>query len=127
MIFGEIDLKLNLIQLESLKGISFKRIDRNKTSNLDEKINKFISSYEVTNQVVPNAVIENVPIFPGCEKIPKSQSRGCFQNKITEHIRKNMFNIGIQGRVYCHFIIDVDGFVKQIRVRGIIKFWRKMR
>lgn len=120
LIFGEIDLKLNLIQLESLKGISFKRIDRNKTSNPDEKINKFISSYEKgMNQVVVSFnSLENVPVFPGCENTDKSKRRDCFQNKINEYIKNNISDYGIQGRVLCNFIINEDGFIEQIRVRG---------
>ena len=38
---------------------------------------------------VPFAVIEDVPIFPGCEKVAKSQRRQCFQEQINKHIRKN--------------------------------------
>ena len=55
---------------------------------------------------VPFAVIEDVPIYPGCEKVPKSQRRACFQEQINKHIRKNFRypeiaqEMGIQGRVY---------------------------
>ena len=38
---------------------------------------------------VPFAVIEDVPIFPGCESVAKSQRRACFQDKINQHIRRN--------------------------------------
>ena len=38
---------------------------------------------------VPFAVIEDVPIYPGCENVPKSQRRACFQEQINKHIRKN--------------------------------------
>ena len=30
---------------------------------------------------VPFAVIEDVPIFPGCERVKKSERRNCFQEK----------------------------------------------
>ena len=30
---------------------------------------------------VPFAVIEDVPIYPGCENVPKSQRRACFKSK----------------------------------------------
>src|SRR5690606_22196746 len=31
---------------------------------------------------VPFAVIEDVPVFPGCESVSKSQRRGCFEQKM---------------------------------------------
>jgi hypothetical protein len=39
---------------------------------------------------VPFAVIEDVPIFPGCEKVAKSKRRECFQDQINKHIRKKL-------------------------------------
>ena len=73
---------------------------------------------------VPFAVIEDVPIFPGCEKVAKSQRRACFQEKINKHIRKNFRypeiaqEMGIQGRVYVQFVIAKDGSITSIRMRG---------
>ena len=61
---------------------------------------------------VPFAVIENVPVFPGCERVAKTKRRECFQEKINIHIRKNFRypviaqEMGIQGRVYVNFIIS---------------------
>lgn len=37
---------------------------------------------------VPFAVIEDVPIFPGCEKVKKSKRRDCFQEQMNKHIKK---------------------------------------
>ena len=73
---------------------------------------------------VPFAVIEDVPIFPGCESVAKSQRRACFQDKINQHIRRNFRypeiaqEMGIQGRVYVNFIIARDGSITNIRMRG---------
>ena len=73
---------------------------------------------------VPFAVIEDVPIYPGCEKVPKSQRRTCFQDKINKHIRKNFRypeiaqEMGIQGRVYVQFVIAKDGSITSVRMRG---------
>ena len=73
---------------------------------------------------VPFAVIEDVPIFPGCEKVAKSKRRECFQDQINRHIRKNFRypeiaqEMGIQGRVYVNFIISKDGSISNIRMRG---------
>jgi len=73
---------------------------------------------------VPFAVIEDVPICPGCEKVAKSERRNCFQEKMNTHIRKNFRypeiaqEMGIQGRVYVNFIIAKDGSISNIRMRG---------
>jgi len=73
---------------------------------------------------VPFAVIEDVPIFPGCERVKKSERRDCFQENMNKHIRKNFRypeiaqEMGIQGRVYVNFIIAKDGKITNIRMRG---------
>ena len=64
---------------------------------------------------VPFAIIEDVPLYPGCEKVPKSQRRKCFQEQIQKHINKNFRypeiaqEMGIQGRVFVQFTIGKDG------------------
>ena len=73
---------------------------------------------------VPFAVIEDVPIFPGCEKVSKSERRNCFQQQMNKHIRKNFRypeiaqEMGIQGRVFVQFMIGKDGSISGIRTRG---------
>ena len=91
----------------------------------DEIIIEEIEVEEVFEDIdVPFAVIEDVPIFPGCESVAKSQRRACFQDKINQHIRRNFRypeiaqEMGIQGRVYVNFIIAKDGSITNIRMRG---------
>ena len=73
---------------------------------------------------VPFAIIEDVPLFPGCENVKKSERRKCFQENIQRHIAKNFRypeiaqEMGIQGRVYVQFVIDKDGSITGIRTRG---------
>jgi len=74
---------------------------------------------------VPFSVIENVPIYPGCEdKITNEERRACFQAKIQQHVANEFrypetaLQMGIQGRVYVQFAIDSKGFITSIRVRG---------
>ena len=79
---------------------------------------------ELDDVDVPFAVIEDVPIFPGCERVKKSERRDCFQEQMNKHIRKNFRypeiaqEMGIQGRVYVNFIISKDGSITNIRMRG---------
>ncbi|MEH6746262.1 MAG: M56 family metallopeptidase [Maribacter arcticus] len=71
---------------------------------------------------VPFAVVDEVPIFPGCEDA--ADKRACFNDKIQLHISKN-FNYplaaqyaGIQGRVSVMFLITSDGTIDNIKMRG---------
>ncbi|UJH68350.1 energy transducer TonB [Allomuricauda sp. SCSIO 65647] len=71
---------------------------------------------------VPFAVIEDVPIFPGCEGAKDKKS--CFQEMMQKHIRKNFRypeiaqEMGVQGRVNVIFVIQKDGSIGNIRMRG---------
>ncbi|MBU2526178.1 MAG: energy transducer TonB [Bacteroidetes bacterium] len=79
---------------------------------------------EVEDVSVPFAVIEDVPLFPGCEKVAKDKRRDCFQEKMNDHIRDNFQypeiaqEMGIQGRVYVQFTIAKDGSITDVRMRG---------
>ncbi len=71
---------------------------------------------------VPFSVIEDVPIFPGCEGA--GDKRACFNEMMQKHIRKNFRypeiaqEMGIQGRVSVMFTIQKDGSIGNIRMRG---------
>ncbi|MEM9141483.1 MAG: energy transducer TonB [Bacteroidota bacterium] len=73
---------------------------------------------------VPFAVIEDVPVFPGCEKKPKAELRNCFNKMMQKHISKNFRypeiaqEMGVQGRVAVMFVIQKDGSIGNIRMRG---------
>ncbi|MGC6479253.1 MAG: energy transducer TonB [Flavobacteriaceae bacterium] len=77
---------------------------------------------EVTD--VPFAIIEQIPLFPGCDKVPKKEQKNCFQDRINAHIRKTFRypqiaqDLGVQGKVYVSFVIDRDGKITNIRSRG---------
>ncbi|QLG44469.1 energy transducer TonB [Costertonia aggregata] len=71
---------------------------------------------------VPFSVIEDVPVFPGCEN--EKDKRACFQTMMNKHIKK-VFRypelekeMGIQGRVNIMFEIQKDGSIDNIRMRG---------
>jgi protein TonB len=74
---------------------------------------------------VPFAVIENVPIFPGCEKGSNSVKRKCMSDKITKFVQKK-FNTDLAGdlgltgrqRINVVFKIDKGGNVVGVRSRA---------
>ncbi|QLG47204.1 TonB family protein [Costertonia aggregata] len=94
-------------------------------SKEDTVINGYVIEKETSNQKgvgVPFAVVDEVPVFPGCENA--ENKRKCFQEKMNEHIRKNFSypkaaqEKGIQGRVSTFFVIQKDGSIGDLRMRG---------
>ena len=87
------------------------------------EIEEIVVEEEEEDVEVPFAIIEDIPIFPGCEKVSKKMQRKCFEEKIHKHIVKNFRypeiaqEMGIQGRVYVSFIIDKDGNVVGVQPR----------
>ena len=73
-------------------------------------------------EIIPFSVIEDVPVFPGCENA--KDQRACFQEKMQKHIRKHFKypemaqEMGLQGRVNIMFTIQKDGSISEVRMRG---------
>ncbi|TRO66979.1 energy transducer TonB [Christiangramia sabulilitoris] len=101
-------------------------------SNLEERIEVIEvaqiveEELEETVEEVPFVLIEDVPIFPGCEKFTDNQSRkNCMSSKIDEFIHRE-FNtdLGAQlnlygiNKIYVVFRINEKGLVSNIQVRG---------
>ena len=92
--------------------------------------NKVVEEIEEDVQVA-FAVIEDVPVFPGCEGLSKKETKNCFQKKMQEHVAENFnypqmaLDMGIQGRVSVIFIIDAKGYITGIRSRGPDKILEK--
>ncbi|MBE9490311.1 MAG: energy transducer TonB [Bacteroidetes bacterium] len=74
---------------------------------------------------VPFAVIENVPVFPGCEKGNNDAKRKCMSDKINKFVQKK-FNTDLAGdlgltgrqRINVIFKIDKNGNVVGVRSRA---------
>jgi periplasmic protein TonB len=72
---------------------------------------------------VPFAVIENVPIFPGCEKGNNAAKRKCMSEKITKFVQKK-FNtdlagdLGLTGRQRINVVFKIDKTGRVVGVRS---------
>jgi protein TonB len=74
---------------------------------------------------VPFAVIENVPVFPGCERGNNAKKRKCMSEKIAKFVQRK-FNtelagdLGLSGRqrISVIFKIDKNGNVTGVRARA---------
>lgn len=94
-------------------------------SNEEEEVME-VEDVEVAEEFedvdVPFAVIENVPVFPGCEN--ESNKRACFNKMMQKHISRNFRypeisqEMGVQGRVSVMFTIQKDGSIGNVRMRG---------
>lgn len=79
---------------------------------------------EELDEEVPFAVIEDVPVFPGCEGVAKNKRLECFMEQMAKHIKKNQqyperaMEDNIQGRVSVLFVIDKDGNITNVQARG---------
>jgi len=72
---------------------------------------------------VPFAVIENVPIYPGCEKGNNAAKRKCMSDKINKFVQKK-FNtdlagdLGLTGRQRINVIFKIDKHGNVVGVRS---------
>ena len=98
-------------------------------TNLDEIVEvEEVVEAPVEEEVadVPFAVIEDVPIFPGCEKFKNNNERKkCMQENITKYVNKNFdtdlgSELGLSGinRVIVQFRIDEKGNIGQVMARA---------
>ncbi len=94
----------------------------------NEEIAK-IEDIEVAKEDIPDQIpfvlIENAPVFPGCEnEKTEKEKRECFQEMMQNHIRKNFRypelaqEMGIEGRVNVIFVIQKDGSIGNVQMRG---------
>jgi protein TonB len=84
-----------------------------------------VEEEEEVMEDVPFAIIEDVPVFPGC-KGNKDQLRECLQSEITRHVNKN-FNSELASdlglapgvkRIFVMFKIDKDGSITDVQARA---------
>ena len=108
------------------KKIETTEVDENKpvVVNTASSYGEEGGTAEEIDEEVPFAVIEDVPVFPGCEGVAKNKRLDCFMEQMAKHIKKNQqypekaMEDGIQGRVSVLFVIDKDGSITNVQVRG---------
>jgi len=98
-------------------------------TNQNEEIVEIEEIEEVVEEEiadVPFAVIENVPIYPGCENAGNNNAKKqCMSEKIQKFVQKK-FNtelagdLGLEGRqrISVQFKIDKNGKVTDVRARA---------
>lgn len=100
-----------------------------KSTETDQEEEITIEEVEEVNEViedVPFSAIQDVPVFPGCEKYKTNDERKkCMSNKIKKFVNKRFdtslgSDLGLSGinRVYVQFKIDKNGDVVNVRARA---------
>ena len=77
---------------------------------------------EESDYDVPFSVVEKIPMFVNCEDINNQENKKCFDEKIKEHIAKNLKcsnkdNLDTNIRVIVVFTIKSDGSIANIKTR----------
>ena len=96
--------------------------------NQEEEIMEIDEIEEAEEEIadVPFAVIENVPVYPGCEKKrSNAEKKKCMSEKVQKFVQKK-FNtelagdLGLEGRqrIAVQFKIDKNGDVVNVRARA---------
>ena len=86
--------------------------------NLDNQL----QSIKEAMVTLPFAIVDEVPIFPGCENA--TDKKNCFNEMMQNHISANFKypeeaqDKGIQGRVNAMFVILRDGSISDVKMRG---------
>lgn len=101
-------------------------IESTETSQEEEIEVEEVEVEEIEEDIeVPFAVIENVPIFPGCEKGNNDAKKKCMSEKIAKFVNKK-FNtdlaadLGLSGRQRINVIFKIDktGNIVGVRARA---------
>ncbi|MFN4762380.1 M56 family metallopeptidase [Gillisia sp. Q332] len=109
---------------DKLVAVTIAALEKSKNS-------KETDGFSVTKEVrqakdVPFAVIEQVPVFPGCEDLASNEEqKKCMSEKIQEYVNKN-FNTGLGkelnlsgvNRIIVQFKIDKQGDIVEVRSRA---------
>lgn len=81
----------------------------------------------INNSEYSGGYIQEIPLFPECKRGNEQKARLCFQKKMQKHISRNFRypevakKKGLQGKVYIIFVINKEGNIENIRVRGPYK------
>lgn len=113
----KIDVVDEVVVLTEELVIDLKDIDDN------DEIEDVDVGLEGTDEILRMEVVENKPIFPGCEDEVGEVNRAlCFQRMMQQHVSNNFQFpelskvMNSQGLVIVYFVINKDGSISDVRV-----------
>lgn len=115
---GSSDVKKETASLKPVSALKETKAKSN-IEILKDKLSK-----EEVSKALRFTYVDRIPTFKGCEKAKKDERSDCFNNEMVSHISKH-FNYPseavrshLEGEVWVRFIIDKDGYVKNIKTLG---------
>lgn len=131
----KIEVVDNLLELDEELTLSVTETDESEavtTKNYVEQegdvtIEKIEVEEETEEEALPFAVVENVPIYPGCNRqLKRPQQVECFESHVLQFVSQKIRypeaarRLNLSGRVFVQFVIEKDGKVSNIEVlRGV--------
>ncbi|CAM1348914.1 energy transducer TonB [Tenacibaculum crassostreae] len=107
---------------------------RNSSSKPATRVAKKVTAPKKTTAVVKKEVeikdfvkfaeVHSIPQFKACTKVADMQKMNCFNERMVSHIQRNFHypaaaaDQNIEGRVWVRFIIDKNGDVTNIKMKG---------
>lgn len=95
-----------------------------------EVIGQEEEDFQAIEDPIPFAVVESVPVFPGCEDQLENEARkNCFQAQLLRYVSENfVYNerareLKIQGRIIISFVIEKNGYVSNVQVVRSVDPW----
>jgi protein TonB len=106
--------------LETTETDEFEKVEVNDYEEIEEIIEE-----EEIEKDIPFAIIEEVPVFPGCHG-DNNELKQCLQDQINKHVHKYFRSdiaqeLGLSAgkkKVYVQFKIDKTGEIVDIKARG---------
>jgi protein TonB len=115
---GDNDIKETIIDLPEEDAPI--QLDIDTVVTVDEPVDK------EPEETVPFILIENAPVFKGCEGLSKQENKKCFDKKMMKFVQRN-FDVGLANdlglnsgkyRINTQFIINDKGEVVDIQIRA---------
>lgn len=126
---------IDLTKIEKIKNdedVPLKVIDIPVIEDEKNKINEALNNYveiptdEDPEENVPFILIEDAPIYKGCEGLTKEENMKCFIKSLKKHVARKFDidlaqDLGLRSgkyKMFAEFIIGKDGYITGIRVKA---------
>lgn len=117
------DMQLFSGELNNDKDIIWKLEEQNDIPYYQEEI---VDSSAIIEETEVYVIVEKMPLLPGCENLKEQEVNKCTNLKVQSFIKSNikipieLINSEVGGKIYATYVVDTDGFVKEVSVlRGI--------
>jgi protein TonB len=118
-----------VIQVVDDKKVIEEKIIESTETNQEQVVEKPVEAKKVEvieeeeESDVPFAIIEDIPIYPGCEKEKTKEAKMlCFRNRLEKHFASKFEypeaakEAGMQGKCFVSFRIEKDGTINVLNV-----------